>query len=135
VSGISRLPLRLDIDALSRAFFRRLDNEVHLVICEARETLLTFVVSLGSCVDRLTFTNIGESVVEEHENIRGNLFAESVARTEILIDPDLHHRSLVGNASESVVTLVEKIVVLSVSYQMSTLNLQPSAVLLVCALS
>jgi hypothetical protein len=34
--------------------------------------------------------DVGEAIVEQGEHVRGDLFAESVAGAEILVDPDLH---------------------------------------------
>ena len=40
--------------------------------------------------DLVAFLDVGEAVVEEGEHVRGDLFAQAVARAEILVDPDLH---------------------------------------------
>ena len=49
--------------------------------------------SLGAAwvgVDLVAFLDVGQAIVEEGEDIGGNLFAETVAGAEILVDPNLH---------------------------------------------
>ena len=40
--------------------------------------------------DLVAFLHVGEAVVEQGEDVGGDLFAEPVAGAEILVDPDLH---------------------------------------------
>ena len=40
--------------------------------------------------DLAAFLHVGQAVVEEGEDVGGDLFAEAVAGAEILVDPDLH---------------------------------------------
>ena len=77
-------------DALARALFGRLNDGIHLVIREARETLGTLSVPFRCGENLLALAHIGESVIEEDEDIGSNLFANSISGAEILIDPDLH---------------------------------------------
>ena len=40
--------------------------------------------------DLVAVLDVGQAVVEEREDVGGDLLAQTVARAEILIDPDLH---------------------------------------------
>ena len=82
--------LGLDEDALAGALFGRLNDSIHLVVWEAREALSTLSVPFRCGEDLLALAHIGESVIEEDEDIGCNLFANSISGAEILIDPDLH---------------------------------------------
>ena len=45
-------------------------------------------------LDRLEQVQASQAVVEQSEDRRRDLFAETITRAEILIDPDLHSRCL-----------------------------------------
>ena len=49
--------------------------------------------------DLVALLDVGEAVVKQGEHVRGDLFAEAVARAEILVDPDLHSVSGPGSLS------------------------------------
>jgi hypothetical protein len=82
--------LRLDEDALAGAFLGGLDNEVHLPIGDLGEALGAFRVTFGCGKDLLAFANVGETVVEQDEDIGRDLLAEAVSGAEVLIDPNFH---------------------------------------------
>ena len=44
----------------------------------------------GFVLDRVALFHVGEPVVEQGEDRRGDLLTETVAGAQILIDPDLH---------------------------------------------
>jgi hypothetical protein len=47
-------------------------------------------VALRRGEDLVAFLHVRQPVVEQREHVGGDLFAETVAGAEILIDPDLH---------------------------------------------
>jgi hypothetical protein len=55
-----------------------------------RESGCELVVKARRREDLVAFLHVGKAVVEKGEDGRGNFFAEPVAGTEILVDPDLH---------------------------------------------
>src|SRR5699024_10361401 len=76
----------LDEDAHAGAFLGGLDDRLLLAGGHGRETLGTARVGVGL----VAILDVGEAVVEHHEDVGGDLLAETVAGAEILIDPDLH---------------------------------------------
>jgi hypothetical protein len=76
----------LDEDALSGAFFGGLDNALELTVGEVGETC--GATRVGE--NLVTLSDVGKAIVEQREHVGCDLLAESVARAEILIDPDLH---------------------------------------------
>ena len=47
-------------------------------------------VALGSGEDLVPFAHIGEAIVQQHEDVGGDLLAQPVTRAEVLVDPYLH---------------------------------------------
>src|SRR5271165_5250447 len=76
----------LDEDALARALLGRLDHGVLEVLGHRRHAGRAARLVLHVCV----FLDVGKAVVEQGEDCRGDLLAETVSRAEILVDPDLH---------------------------------------------
>ena len=83
----------LDEDALAGALLGGFDHAVELTVGNLGETIGALRVALGRRVDLAAFLHVGEPVVEQSEDVRGDLFTETVAGAEILIDPDLHDSS------------------------------------------
>ncbi len=54
------------------------------------DTIGALGVSLGVGVDGGAIPDVGQTVVEQDENVWGDLLAQTVACAEILIDPHLH---------------------------------------------
>src|SRR3954470_7457773 len=81
-----RVLLDLDEDALAGALLGGLDHGVELAVGDVGQTG-------GAARVRehlLALLDVGQAIVEQGEHVRGDLFAESVAGAEILVDPDLH---------------------------------------------
>jgi hypothetical protein len=76
----------LDENALTGALFGRLDDGFLLTGWNDCQALGTTGVreDLGPVFD------IGETIVEEREDVGRDLFAETVTGAQVLIDPDLH---------------------------------------------
>jgi hypothetical protein len=86
ITASEQVLLDFDEDALSGAFLSGFDDTFELAVREVRETGCATRIGehLGALLD------VGEAIVEQRENVGGDLLTESVARAEILIDPDLH---------------------------------------------
>src|SRR5262245_44446293 len=78
--------LDLDEDALAGALLGGLDGRFFLTRRHDGEAFGAAWIT----EDLVAFLDIGEAVVEEGEDVGGDLFAEPVAGAEILVDPDLH---------------------------------------------
>jgi hypothetical protein len=94
----------LDEDALAGALFGGLDDRLLLACRHVGETL--GAAGVGEHLAALL--HVGEPVVEEGEHVRCDLFTETVARAEILIDPDLHRCVPSHNARSRRRTLAER---------------------------
>ncbi len=82
--------LRLDEDALPGALLSGLDRDVFLSGGDDGEAACPLGLAFGGSKDRRTLPHIGQTIVEEHEDVGRDLFAETVSGAEILIDPNLH---------------------------------------------
>src|SRR5215218_3037997 len=80
----------LDVDALAGALLGGLDHRVELAVGDVGEALGALGVALGCGVDRRPLLDVGETIVEQGEDIRADLLAETVPGAQVLIDPDLH---------------------------------------------
>src|SRR5688572_16058371 len=81
---------RFDEDALAGALLGRLDHGVELAIRDRRHTF--GAARLGE--NLVAVLHVGEPIIEKGEHSGGDLFTQTVSRTEILVDPDLHrHRA------------------------------------------
>src|SRR5688572_5175616 len=89
-SGSESKSLDFDEDAFAGAFLGGLDNGFFLTGGNDGEAFGTLCVALGRGVDLVAFLHVGETVVEEGEDVWRDLFAEAVAGAQILVDPDLH---------------------------------------------
>ena len=78
--------LSLNVDAFPRAFFGGLDNCIKLTVGEIRESFSASWIRHNIAV----FDYVGQPIVEEGKYVRRYLFTETVARTQILVNPDLH---------------------------------------------
>src|SRR5438309_11684633 len=87
------MSLDLDEDALPWALFRRLDDGLFLAGGDHGETFGTLRVALRRRVDLVALFHVGEAVVEEGEDVGGDLLAEAVTGAESLVDPHLHGRA------------------------------------------
>ena len=81
---------RLDVDALAGAFLGGFDHGFELVVGDLGETLGALGVALGLGEDLAALDHVGETVVEQGEDVGCDLLAQAVAGAQILIDPDLH---------------------------------------------
>src|SRR5581483_11981348 len=78
--------LDLDEDALAGALLGRLDGGLF----HPRGNVGQALGPTGFAEDLVAFLDVGEAVVEQREDRRGDLFAEAVARAQVLVDPHLH---------------------------------------------
>src|SRR5665811_1209394 len=81
--------LWLDENALPRTLFCGLDDHLFLSDGHDGEALGPFNAAFGRGKDFVAFLDVSESIIQQHENIRGDFFAEAVPCAEILIDPNL----------------------------------------------
>ena len=79
-----------DVDALAGAFLGGFDDRFELPVGDLGETFGALGVALGLGEDRVAFDDIGEAIVEQGEDVGGDLLAQAVAGAQILVDPDLH---------------------------------------------
>src|SRR5690606_35753146 len=80
----------LEEDALPGALLGSLDCDVLHAGGHGRHARGPLGVALGFGVDLVALTHVGKTVVEQHEHVGGDLFAQAVAGAEVLIDPNLH---------------------------------------------
>src|SRR3954465_5256559 len=83
--GAERL-LDLDEDALAGALLGRLDGRILHTARDVGQALGPTRAGEDLC----TLLHVGQPIVEQGEDGGRDLFTESVAGAEILIDPDLH---------------------------------------------
>src|SRR5918993_705821 len=84
--GRPRGLLDLDEDALAGALLGGLDRGLFLAGRDVRHA--RGAARIGEHL--VAFLHVRQAVVQQGEDVRGDLLAESVARAEILVDPDLH---------------------------------------------
>jgi protein-L-isoaspartate O-methyltransferase len=106
---ITRLTARqfssgFDEDALAGALLGGLDHAIELVVRNVGHPLGALGVALGGGEDLAVLHDIGETVVEQREDVGRDLLAQAVPRAEILIDPDLHDVAVssVGGQTQAV---------------------------------
>ena len=88
----------LDEDALAGAFLGGLDCDVFLTDGDHSQSLGTLGVALLLGEDGVALPDVRQPVVEKDEHVWGDLFTQTVAGAEILIDPNLHVRMSPGSA-------------------------------------
>ncbi len=79
-----------DVDALAGAFLGGFDHGFELAIGNLGETFGALGIALGLSEDLSALDDIGKAVVEQGEDVGGDLLAQAVAGAQILVDPDLH---------------------------------------------
>ena len=89
VRGLTRRS-GFDEDALSGALLGRLDDGVELAVGDLGHSFGALRVALGGGEDLGALLDVGQAVVEQREHVGRDLFAETIASAEILVDPDLH---------------------------------------------
>ena len=98
------LGLLLDEDALPGALLGGLPGGVFHVLGHQRQT----GVAAGIAEDLVALFDVGQAIVQQRENCRGNLLAQAIAGAKILVDPDLHALSVPFWSFETGVLLVPR---------------------------
>jgi hypothetical protein len=85
-----------DEDALPGALLGRFDDGVDEAVGDVGHPLGALRVALRGGEHLRALFHVGQAVIEKGEDVGSDLLAETVARAQILIDPDLHGRGLSG---------------------------------------